>query len=761
VSLGESLAGKRSRFVVENIGTVPTTVLMGKGRSTAEPFFDLVDPAGGDAEVVTLEPRRPKAFDVVFGGVATDRPETYQGVVFCTAATSNLAVTPFAFVTLRVAADGAAATASPEILSGAGRAERVDFPPLAGEDGARPPLTLTIRNPGSAPMELVEEIGPEAWLSAEKGWNALPLPPGASRTVRISTRRDQAPAGSGFPRYTYFGVRARGGGYARVLVVDNDLVPIALGRGTLAARDTRSRIVPAVVNGASLLGNTFVSRVDLTNAGTEPVAAELVYTPAGADGFDADAVRRAVVEVPPNDVLRLEDPVGGLLGIPPPASGTLEVRTAPERSGFLTVASSVETPARDGGTLGFALPVLTRGEGARLGAPHALAGLADEPSTRTNVLLVETTGVEPTRVRVTLRGSTGAALGSTLVDVPRYGLRQLNSAVASLGGGGSTRGASLDVEVVDGGGAVAAIATVIDRENDDASAFASRPSSAPAPVTAAPGSDGALSVLALTVRSVVPSLVGGFPTFPGSGRTETFATRLAFTSLSSAAATFVLSYRDLESGETVERTVVVPGRSTLEFEDAVAELFGRSPGVRSQGPLFVDSTPNGILFCEVYSATPEGTLGDALPVVAVPGTALTGRDSVTPLFADGLEQSTEPDTGTRSNLLLNEVGGREARVTIRLYEASNRTQPIAEEEVVLEPLQKLQLSTVFRALGLESEERRKDRTNVLVSVTAAPGAEGLVSAVVTRIDNRTGDTRNLLLTPAGGVPGAGGVTIGF
>ena len=439
VGLGESLAGKRSRFVVENIGSSTATVLVGQGRSTATPFFEVVDPSGGDVRTVTLEPRRPKTFDVVFDGVATDRAETYQGVVYCTAATSSLAVTPFAFVTLRVAADGGQTTASPEILFGSARTERVDFPPFAGDDAARPPVFVTIRNPGSSPMELVEEIGPEAWLSAERGWNATPLPAGASRAVRLTTQREKAPGGSGFPRYTYFGVRARGGGFARVLVVDSDLVAVAHGRGPLLARNVRSRIVPAVVNGPSLLGNLFVSRLDLTNAGTDPVAAELVFTPAGADGFDADAVTRAVVEVRPNDVLRLEDPLGGLFGLAPPVSGTLEVRTAPERAGFLTVASSVETPATGGRTLGFGLPILTRGEGARLGAPHSLAGLAGSGTKRTNVLLVETTGVEPTRVRVTLRSPSGTALGSTLVDVPRYGLRQLNSAVELLGGSGTAR----------------------------------------------------------------------------------------------------------------------------------------------------------------------------------------------------------------------------------------------------------------------------------------------------------------------------------
>ena len=49
-------------------------------------------------------------------------------------------------------------------------------------------------------------------------------------------------------------------------------------------------------------------------------------------------------------------------------------------------------------------------------------------------------------------------------------------------------------------------------------------------------------------------------------------------------------------------------------------------------------------------------------------------------------------------------------------------------------------------------------TNAADSITATSG-DGLVSALVTTIDNRTGDTRNIPLTPvAAGAPGA---TIGF
>jgi hypothetical protein len=107
------------------------------------------------------------------------------------------------------------------------------------------------------------------------------------------------------------------------------------------------------------------------------------------------------------------------------------------------------------------------------------------------------------------------------------------------------------------------------------------------------------------------------------------------------------------------------------------------------------------------------------------------------------------------------VTGSPAKVVVRLFEAANRTTPVAETTLSLGAFEKRQLSTVFKELGLDSEERRKDRTNVLCVITADETSQGLVSAVVTKIDNKTGDTKNLLLTPAGGVPPGGGVSIGF
>jgi hypothetical protein len=265
-------------------------------------------------------------------------------------------------------------------------------------------------------------------------------------------------------------------------------------------------------------------------------------------------------------------------------------------------------------------------------------------------------------------------------------------------------------------------------------------------------------------RFVVPAVVNGFPTFRNSDKPFTFRSLMGFTSGGTQPAVFNLEYHDLQTQQTITKSVTVQGRKTKEYANVLEELFGITSGARSQGPIFVEVTGNGIVYCKVYSNLDRGTLGDAFPVIPVPYESLTTRTDKKPLALDGIEQSIDLTRGTRSNLILNEVSGKSATVTVRLYEAGNRTSPIAEKDYNLGAFEKVQLSTVFESLGLgqpagSAEPRLKDRTNVEVVVTAKNG-DGLVSAVVTTIDNKTGDTKNSLLAPNGGVA-ATGPAIGF
>ena len=124
---------------------------------------------------------------------------------------------------------------------------------------------------------------------------------------------------------------------------------------------------------------------------------------------------------------------------------------------------------------------------------------------------------------------------------------------------------------------------------------------------------------------------------------------------------------------------------------------------KSQGPLFVEADGNGTVYCKVYSILAQGTLGDGFPVVPVPSDGLTGRAPPKPLSLDGLEQSVDRTRGTRSNLILNEVTrpGRRRSPSGSTRRATGRRRSPSRTSV-LTAVEKVQLSTVFAGLGLDS-----------------------------------------------------------
>ncbi len=760
VGRGDSLASRRSVFAIENITAAPLQVRLSR-TATRTPFFTVTDTSGSPVETVTLEPGQPRTLEVRFSGPPADRAGAYEGLLVLSAVGSALPVTPFATVSLKVAPDAVALPGVRPTFRMAGKTvDEVAFPGLLGDDAGRPPIAVEIVNPGTAPLEIAGEIGPEGWLVAESDWNATPIPPGGARTVRLFTQRERAPQGSPLPRYTYFTVRTQAGETARLLVQDSGPLSQGTGRTSSLPPGARSFIIPTVSHVTSASGNTFVSKIVLSNVGTLETQVTLFFTPRNADGFDATQVRQATVLVKPNDVVSLADPLVRLFGMTPPISGQLEVRAPAERIGLLNVHSSIEATARAGGSFGFQMPTVVRGEGARQGDPHTIPGVAITSAFRTNLILAETSGNDGASVSVTLHDRNGVAISRRQDAVPRYG--QIQYSLRDLAAGNPIEAGRLVLDVVSGGGTVIGVTTVIDNVNDDTATFISRPLEDATPSRRAFErlSNGALQTEASgTTSFVVPAVVNGFPTFPGTELPYKFRSMMGFVSGTGSPSVFRLTYRDLVAGTTLTRTVTVPARRTLEYANVLEELFGVPAGARSEGPVFVEADKNGFVYCKVYSNVGEGTLGDILPIIAVPSEALTGGGSARPIYADGLEQSVDGTRGTRSNLILNEVTGQPATVVVRLYEAANRGYPIAEQEITLEGLEKRQLSSVFRVLGLQTEERRKDRTNVLCVVTARAGP-GLVSAVVSTIDNKTGDLRHTLLTPNGGVS-SGGSSIGF
>jgi sugar lactone lactonase YvrE len=760
-NLGEKLEDSTGSFTIENIGAEAVQVFVGRQElGGSRPFFNIVE----DAAFVTLQPRTPRTFTILYSGPPNNAAGSYQGVIFVAATGKGLASTPYAFVNLKV---GGGAAAKPQFLVDNAPSEYAAFSGFSGDDADRLPLTITIKNPGTTPMQLAAEIGPEVWLAPEATWNAAPLDPGASRSVRLSTRRALAPNGSPLPRYTYFTVRTKDGQSSRLLVQDNDRVAVAAGRTTALDVVTRSFIVPEVVSRTSPRGNRVVSRITLSNLGGDAVQTELIFTPAGRDGFDAATVKRVVVVVPPNDVVTLTDPLVQLFGASPPASGQIEVRIPPERLGLVAVRAAIVVLG--GGAGGFGTPVVTRGDGARAGAPHVLDLLL---SSAASIALAETSGRDAATVRVASFDANNNAIATTTQQLARYGSARIDNVTASR----------VEITIDSGGGSVIGLATIANAAGEAGATVLSRPITATTGVAAVfrafanasvtpsvsegPGGTGGERIapprrpgpsLTLGVTTLLPVPSDTIPSVTtvvpilgkstSSGSAPSYITSLGF--IAAAAGDFKATFRDAGSSATnVVKTVTVGAGATTVYNDVLKDLFGVTPVA---GTVFVQAPPGGKVVAALLSSTSPSSTPSPSAFLNLPtnlGEALTSASGAAkrPLYYDGLEQSTDPSRGSRWMLVLNEVSGSTGFVNVKLYEAANRTSPIADKDLSIKAFQQVTLDTVFAALGLDAPDRRKDRTNVQVVVTATVG-NATIAATAVAIDNASGDTKTFQLVP--------------
>lgn len=719
-SLGEKIEDRRGTFTLENIGATPAQIIVGQSELPgSRPFFSIAE--GG--AFVTLQPRAPRTFNIQYSGPPNDASGSYQGVIFAVGVTQPLAVTPYAFVNLKV---GGVPAVAPQFVIDGTPGDYVALPGFSGDDDSnRPGRDITIRNPGTAPMDLAAEVGPDVWLVPENGWNSQPLAANASRSFKLSTRRPFAPSGSPLPRYTYFTVRTKDGASARLLVQDNDRVAVSGGRSTALDVSARSFVIPEAVS-QTVSGGRAVTRLRLTNSGGDSVQVELLFTPSGADGFDAAAVKRAVVVVPPNDVVTLTDPLIQVFGGSDGAAGQIEVRVPRERLGLIAVTAS--TVFLGSGSTAI-IPVVTRSEGARMAAPHVIY-LPPAPGATTTLTLAETSGLDKVTVRVV------SDSGQTIAqDVPRYGMKRFSV----------NTGSRLEIDVDAGGGSIIGLATITSG-NSNATVLSRA-------LNDRVGATALARAFFKTKPEAVPSITTVVAVISGSssaGNAPSYKTAVGLVAQSAQAA-FTATFYPAGGGVALNRSVTVAAGQTTIYTDVMRDLFAVT--TPSDGNLFLQGPTNGKVYAVLQTATSGGTTTPAsfLPLPTTLSEALTSLASAAhrPLFLDGLEQSVDATRGTRWMLLLNEVGGASGFVNVRLYEAGNRSRPIAEKDVSVGPNQQVKLDTVFSALGLDAADRRKDRTNVELVITPTGGSARVAASAVS-IDNASGDTKMYALTPVVG-----------
>ena len=216
-------------------GRTPLTRDPRPGARGSSPSSTSSTPTGGRHRLRDARARAAEdASSSASRGRRATRAGTYQGLVVVSAPGAGLAVTPYAFVNLKV---GGAATAVPAVPRR--RARRPSTPSsraLGGTTtpgGRRSPSTST--TPGRPRWSSAPRSGPRSGSSPEAGWNATPIPPGASRTVRPSRRTAAAPRTARRCRATPTSRSGRRRGRRRrLLVQDNDAVAAGPGRTSLA-----------------------------------------------------------------------------------------------------------------------------------------------------------------------------------------------------------------------------------------------------------------------------------------------------------------------------------------------------------------------------------------------------------------------------------------------------------------------------------------------------------------------------------------------
>jgi hypothetical protein len=260
---------------------------------------------------------------------------------------------------------------------------------------------------------------------------------------------------------------------------------------------------------------------------------------------------------------------------------------------------------------------------------------------------------------------------------------------------------------------------------------------------------------ASAARYVLAGVGNGTP----SGSSSNTATVMVFAATASVGAHFDLLYVDaLDSSRFLHAAVDVPIGQTMQIANVMEQVFFIPLGTVAQGSIIIDAANGGTVVARLVSSNGASTslAGSALPVITTSSEALTSARAgmQRPVSFDGLEQSTDPTRGRKWDVLLTEISNGASTLTVRLYEAGNRTSPIAQKIVALLPMQQKRLSTIFSYMDLDTDQRRKDRTNVQVVIAPLSG-NGTVLAVALGTDSRTGDSAAFLLTPSGGVPATG------
>ncbi len=459
-------------------------------------------------------------------------------------------------------------------------------------------------------------------------------------------------------------------------------------------------LLPSAAHAPGKNNAFYTTDLSVANRGTGAATLTLKFLGHDLDGTGGPEVVRMV---PANASVTFFDVLGALFGVD---SGYGAVLVTAD-SADLRLVSQTSTPTSSGtGTFGQALAAQSDADFVTISVPRTLAGLRDDASFRTNLVLANASAAAA-HVDLTLLDGNGFVLGVRGADLPPLGMTQVGNVVSTIAGGPASA-ATLTVSTSTAAVQIAAYASVIDNVTND-------------PRTVI-GTAGVPTVFLLPSSAHAPGKNNAF-----------YTTDITIVNTASSAASATLQFlghdRDGRVGPSQTRSV--PAAGSIALTDVLGTVFGATGG--DYGAIRITtSTPGLRLTSQTSTPTPSGsgTFGQALR-------ALTTPDFVTTASPRALLPLRE-DAAFRTNLVLANATEADVHVDLTLLSESGVT--LGTRGVDLTAVQMTQIGNVVTDLA----GAQAFGTTGAVLVVSTPTAGARVATYATVIDNTTNDPRTVL-----------------
>lgn len=697
--------GGSDRYVLTNVGDLPTTVTIGQEGD----FFTQ------SATTVTLDGGSSERVDIT----GLPRPAgAYSG--FVTLSGNGVPAG------LRVAVRLLSTTPPSGTVNAVPSTNRIDVSATVDVSDLTGSVTFTNTGSGTLSGIVVSDV---SWIIPPAG--LVTIPPSGSTAVTFAIDRQKRPdAGSlsGAAVGTLSLVYSAGSGtrslsraldnpppviVSIVTVVDTVKPPTAAaGFGALGAGE-----VPLFLPGVGHLQGSvglFLSDLSLINAyGTGSLGdVRMYYTPAA--GFNPFTSLTTIGTIQPSQSVALADVVSSVYN--DQQQGTLQIRSQNWRS--LSINANIFNVTNVRGTYGSSIPVFRADRAIAPGASMWLTGIRRTDQSHTNILLQETSGSDA-RADLSFYDAAGnlvaAPAAGTSVTVPPFQLyRDLNVVPAGAVTAKITNRS-------DSTGRLVAYATPIDDLSGDFWTVADwnqvYGSSQSEPV----------------IVPVAGSLRGANNNY--------FRTDVAVSNRDSAPNKVTIDFYS-DGATPATRSITLAAGETRVLEDIVGSLYPDLTG--RVGSLVVRPSSNVTVTSRTFATQDDvpGTFGTGVPVLPFSAALHAGQSR----FIAGLEVASAKTIGARrpatfrTNVGLVEVGSGQAtvRVTVIYGDAGGKATGtrLVSRDFKIQPHQLL-LSNVTSLIA-DSNPNVGDLRNVQLTIKVVDG-DGAIIAFTSSVDNGSAD----------------------